>query len=81
MTNTVILDIQQPNLAHTRVDCSHHDGAIEAVEDLGYAVDDPEVFEAALDLLGLVVPRHLADGLRACPHCTLVAAPVWRAAA
>jgi hypothetical protein len=81
MTNTVILDIYQPLLAHTRVDCSQHFGAVEAVEALGYPVDDPDVFEAALDLLGLVVPRHLADGLHACPHCTLVAAPVWRAAA
>lgn len=77
----VIFDLNRPNLAHTRIDCVDHFGLIEAVEQLGYAVDDPDVFDAAVDLLGLTAPAHLADRAVPCPTCTLVAAPLWLSAA
>ncbi len=82
MTNTVIFDLQQPNLAHTRLDCSHHLGFLEFIEDAlgGWSGDADEVEAAAIDA-GLMVPASLADRAKPCPHCTLVAAPYWRAAA
>ncbi len=82
MTNTVIFDLHQPNLAHTRLDCSRHEGFFEFVEaQLGQWSGDADEFEAAAFQTGLVVPAELADHARPCPHCTLVAAPYWRAAA
>lgn len=81
MTNTVIFDIHRPNVAHTTIDCPQHFGLIEAVEALGYDIDDIDVFSAAVELLGLVVPSYLADNARPCACCTLIAAPVWMAAA
>jgi hypothetical protein len=81
MSTHVIVDIERPHIAHTRVDCPEHLGVLEAVDQLGYPTDDPDVVEAALELLGLLVPGHLADRARPCPACTLVGAPLWRAAA
>lgn len=74
---TLILDLHNSDLAHTRIDCSAH----IALADLLMSVDDIDAaFEIAANE-GLLMPSYLAEGVRACPHCTLVAAPVWRAAA
>jgi hypothetical protein len=81
MTNYVYFDAVRPNLAHTRIDCPNQLGLLEEAESLGYDVTDPDVMEAVADLLGLAVPAEFADRATPCGHCTLVAAPLWRAAA
>ena len=74
---TLILDLHDSDLAHTRIDCDAH----AALTDLLVATEDlDQAFEIA-DQHGLLLPSYLAEGIRACPQCTLVAAPLWRAAA
>lgn len=81
-TRTVIFDLRQPNLAHTRLDCSHHVGFLEFIEQQlgGWSGDLDEVEQAAF-AAGLLAPAAQAEHARPCPHCTLVAAPYWLAAA
>jgi hypothetical protein len=81
MTNHVYFDAVRPNLAHTRIDCANYLGLAEEAEALGYDSSDPDLMDAVADLLGLVVPAEFADRATPCHHCTLVAAPLWRAAA
>ncbi|MEQ1703150.1 MAG: hypothetical protein ABMA25_23845 [Ilumatobacteraceae bacterium] len=81
-THTVIFDLHQPNLAHTRLDCSEHVGFLEFIEQqLGEWSGDADEVEHAAFLAGLLVPAGQAEHARPCPHCTLVAAPYWLAAA
>lgn len=82
MTNNVILDVHRPNFAHTRLDCSEHVGFLEFIEAQlgGWSGDADEVEEAAFHA-GLLIPAAWAEHARPCPHCTLVAAPFWLAAA
>jgi hypothetical protein len=82
MTNTLIFDVDRPDLAHTRLDCPDHLGLIELVETyLGGPCDDPVTVEHVADVHGLLAPSHLVHQARPCPACTLVAAPYWLAAA
>ena len=82
MTRNLIFDVDTPNLAHTRIDCSQHLGLIELVETyLGHPCDDPVTVEHVAALHGLVSPAHLVHHARPCATCTLVAAPYWLAAA
>ncbi|MBI5090063.1 MAG: hypothetical protein HZB15_14700 [Actinobacteria bacterium] len=82
MTNTLVFDVDQPDLAHTRIDCPDHLGLIELVETyLGQPCDDPITIEHVAAVHGLVSPAHLVHQARPCTTCTLVAAPYWRAAA
>jgi hypothetical protein len=79
---TLIFDVDQPDLAHTRIDCADHLGLIELVETyLGHPCDDPVTVEHVADIHGLVTAAHLVHQARPCPTCTLVAAPLWLAAA
>jgi hypothetical protein len=78
----VYFDVDQPDIAHTRIDCSENGGLIELVETyLGRSCDDPMMFEYVADVHGLVSPAHLVHQARPCAHCTLVAAPYWLSAA
>jgi hypothetical protein len=82
MNNTLIFDVETPQLAHTRIDCPDHLGLIELVETyLGHPCDDPATLEHVADVHGLVSPAHLVHQARPCATCTLVAAPYWLAAA
>ncbi|MGB8861990.1 MAG: hypothetical protein WCC60_22230 [Ilumatobacteraceae bacterium] len=82
MTKTVILDAAQPNLVHTRLDCNHHVGLLELIEQqFGGSPDYADELEEAAFHAGLIVPAEWAEHARPCPHCTLVAAPYWLAAA
>jgi len=82
MTNTVIFDVQRPNVAHTQLLCSQHHGFLEFVEShLGEWSGDADVVEAAAFEAGLLVPAEWAEHAVPCPHCTLVAAPYWLPAA
>jgi hypothetical protein len=81
MTSHVYFDAVRHSMAHTRIDCPNQLGLLEEVEALGYDTTDPDIVEAVADLLGLVVPVGLAERATPCSHCTLVAAPYWRAAA
>jgi hypothetical protein len=74
---TLILDLNDSELAHTRIDCSAH---LAFVDFLSGTTDLDDAFDVA-ERQGLLIPSYFAEGLRACAHCTLVAAPVWRAAA
>ena len=81
-TRAVIFDAFIDGLAHTRLDCPAHLGLIELVEQhLGAPCDDPDVVEAVAHQHGLVIDAHLVLQARPCAACTLVAAPVWLAAA
>jgi hypothetical protein len=78
----VIIDAEQGELAHTRLDCPAHVGLIDLVEShLGESCDDPATVLDVAGRLGLVVVAEVAEHARPCPSCTLVAAPFWRAAA
>jgi hypothetical protein len=80
--HSVFFDVDDPEVAHTRIDCPENGGLIELVETyLGTSCDDPMVFEYVADVHGLVSPAHLVHQARPCPHCTLVAAPFWLSAA
>lgn len=82
MAHMVYLDSTRPDLVHTRLDCAAHHGLVEAVEHhAGQPVDDPEMFEHLAQELGLMVDHRYVSRGRPCPQCTLVAAPLWRAAA
>jgi hypothetical protein len=82
MTQTLIFDVDMPDLAHTRIDCPDHLGLIELVETyLGRPCDDPTTVEHVAAIHGLVSPAHLVHQARPCARCTLVAAPYWLAAA
>jgi hypothetical protein len=78
----VIFDIDQPNLVHTRLDCNEHVGLIDVVDQwFGGPCDDPDVVEAVAFRHGLIADADLVQRGTPCAHCTLVAAPLWRAAA
>lgn len=82
MTRTLVFDLVRPAVAHTRIDCPDNLGLIELVEAaLGGGCDDPDVAEDIAARHGLMVDAHLVHQARPCPHCTLVAAPYWLAAA
>jgi len=78
----VIFDIDRPNLVHTRLDCSDHVGLVDVVDQwFGGPCDDPDVVEEVAFRHGLVADADLVKRGKPCPNCTLVAAPLWRAAA
>ena len=78
----VIFDIDRPNLVHTKLDCSEHIGLVDVVDQwFGGPCDDPDVVEEVAFRHGLVAAAELVERGTPCPHCTLVAAPLWRAAA
>jgi hypothetical protein len=78
----VIFDIDQPDLVHTKLDCIEHVGLIDVVDQwFGGPCDDPDVVEEVAFRHGLIAAAELVERGTPCPHCTLVAAPLWRAAA
>ena len=78
----VIFDIDRPNLVHTRLDCADHVGLIDVVDQwFGGPCDDPDVVEEVAFRHGLIADADLVARGTPCEHCTLVAAPFWRAAA
>jgi hypothetical protein len=78
----VVFDIDRPEIVHTRLDCIDHVGLIDVVDQwYGGPCDDPEVVEEVAFRHGLLVPAELVERGKPCPHCTLVAAPLWLAAA
>ena len=78
----VIFDIDRPNLVHTRLDCPDHVGLVDVVDQwFGGACDDPDVVEEVAFRHGLIADAELVKRGKPCEHCTLVAAPLWRAAA
>jgi hypothetical protein len=81
-TRTLVFDADRPEIAHTRIDCPDHLGLIELVETfVGGPCDDPEIVEHVAHAHGLLIEAHLVLQAQPCPHCTLVAAPYWLAAA
>lgn len=78
----VIFDIDQPNLVHTKLDCSEHVGLVDVVDQwFGGPCDDPDVVEEVAFRHGLIAAAALVERGKPCEHCTLVAAPLWLAAA
>jgi hypothetical protein len=78
----VIFDIDRPNLVHTRLDCPDHVGLVDVVDQwFGGPCDDPDVVEEVAFRHGLIADAELVVRGKPCEHCTLVAAPLWRAAA
>ena len=78
----VIFDIDRPNLVHTRLDCADHVGLVDVVDQwFGGPCDDPDVVEEVAFRHGLIADAELVKRGTPCEHCTLVAAPLWRAAA
>jgi hypothetical protein len=78
----VIFDIDRPDLVHTKLDCTEHVGLIDVVDQwFGGPCDDPDVLEEVAFRHGLIAAAELVERGTPCPHCTLVAAPLWRAAA
>jgi hypothetical protein len=78
----VIFDIDRPNLVHTRLDCPDHVGLVDVVDQwFGGPCDDPDVVEEVAFRHGLIADADLVVRGKPCEHCTLVAAPLWRAAA
>ena len=78
----VIFDIDRPNLVHTRLDCPDHVGLVDVVDQwFGGPCDDPDVVEEVAFRHGLIAAAELVNRGTPCEHCTLVAAPLWRAAA
>jgi hypothetical protein len=76
----VVFDVDRPNLVHAKLDCSEHIGLVDIVDQwFGGPCDDPEVVEEVAFRHGLLAAADLARGTP-CPHCTLVAAPMWLAA-
>ncbi len=77
----VIFDIDRPNVVHTKLDCSEHIGLVDVVDQwFGGPCDDPDVVEEVAFRHGLIAAAALVERGTPCPHCTLVAAPLWRAA-
>ncbi|HSB87443.1 MAG TPA: hypothetical protein VLD86_14105 [Ilumatobacteraceae bacterium] len=78
----VIFDVDRADLVHTKLDCIDHVGLIDVVDQwFGGPCDDPQVVEEVAFRHGLIVPAELVRRGRPCEHCTLVAAPLWLAAA
>jgi len=78
----VIFDVDRPNLVHTRLDCPDHVGLVDIVDQwFGGPCDDPDVVEDVAMRHGLLADADLVERGTPCEHCTLVAAPLWRAAA
>jgi hypothetical protein len=78
----VIFDIDQPDLVHTKLDCSEHVGLVDVVDQwFGGPCDDPDVVEEVAFRHGLIAAAALVERGKPCEHCTLVAAPLWLAAA
>ncbi|MEY2581000.1 MAG: hypothetical protein QOE09_849 [Ilumatobacteraceae bacterium] len=78
----VIFDIDRPDVVHTRLDCSQHVGLVDVVDQwFGGPCDDPDVVEEVAFRHGLIAAAELVQRGTPCQHCTLVAAPLWRAAA
>ena len=78
----VIFDIDRPNLVHTRLDCADHVGLVDVVDQwFGGPCDDIDVVEEVAFRHGLIADAELVKRGTPCEHCTLVAAPLWRAAA
>lgn len=81
-TRYVIFDIDRPNLVHTKLDCEDHIGLVDLADQwYGGPCLDPEIVEEVAFRHGLLVPAELVQRGTPCEHCTLVAAPYWRAAA
>lgn len=81
-TRYVIFDIDRLNLVHTKLDCEDHIGLVDLADQwYGGPCLDPEIVEEVAFRHGLLVPAELVQRGTPCEHCTLVAAPYWRAAA